>query len=745
MMTPRVAALSHTSVRTSIWALRCAQAWPAIVVILLSLAAGAGAAAQPNSKNVLVVYSFADRKNFSAIDDLKSGMRAAIQVPLNFYVENLESRRFDDKDYEQNLADHLISTYRGIKLDLVVADNFPALEFVLKHREEMFPETPIVFFDLDEGWMAQQKRWPGVTGVTAIVDIHDTVDLALRLQPSTDTVAVLFDNSPYGRYWLKRIQAELATRKDRVREVDLVGLSADDDMRSIDKLSPNTIALFQLAIQETTQPAIEVPALTEWVGRRIPTYSIFPWYPVSHEAIGGDSFDGYQQISLVSQVARRVLAGEKPDAIPIVHDNYHSMVVNWRSLARWHLAESSFPPGTRFIFRQPSPWELYRNYILAALAVMIVQAFLITALLWQRLRKRRAETILRESEERFRTLAETTPALIWMCDADGKTTYLNSRRLDYTGAETAAGYGDTWMEYVHPDDQAKVRLDYSNSLADRAPYSCEYRLRRSDGVYRWVFNLASPRVNSDGSFAGFIGSVVDITDQKQAQEVLRGLSGRLIEAQEDERRRIARELHDDICQRLAILSVRLDRANLNGSRSSLDEIRKYCVEIADDVQSLSHQLHSSKLDHLGLAAALRGFCGEFSKQYSVNIDFKEQRVPQQLPQDISLALFRIGQEALRNAVKYSQSADFAVALSGTEEEVLLEVRDGGVGFDLEEVKRNSGLGLLSMQERAHLVHGSVSVESQPGAGTRVVAVVPVAAIGSSGAGIEDNPVASTTG
>jgi PAS domain S-box-containing protein len=710
------------------------------------LSTSLSAAAQPNSKNILVVYSFADRKEFSAIDDLKSGMRAAIHVPLNFYVENLESRRFDDKDYEQNLADNLIRTYRGIKLDLVVADNFPALEFVLKHREEMFPETPIVFFDLDEGWMAQQKRWPGVTGVTAIVDIHDTVDLALRLQPSTDTVAVLFDNSPYGRYWLKRIQAELATRKDRVREVDLVGLSADDDMRSIDKLSPNTIALFQIAIQETTQPAIEVPALTEWVGRRIPTYSIFPWYPVSHEAIGGDSFDGYQQISLVSQVARRVLAGEKPDAIPIVHDNYHSMVVNWRSLARWHLAESSFPPGTRFIFRQPSPWELYRNYILSALAVMIVQAFLITALLWQRLRKRRAEAVLRESEERFRTLAETTPALIWMCDANGKTTYLNSRRLDYTGAETAAGYGDTWMEYVHPNDLPGVKADFSTALSNRAPYSREYRLRRNDGAWRWVFNLAAPHYDSDGSFAGFIGSIIDITDQKLAQKALRELSGRLIEAQEDERRRIARELHDDICQRLAILSARLEREGRisNGSRSNLDEVREYCSEIAADVQSLSHQLHSSRLDYLGLVAALRGFCGEFSKQYGVNIEFTEERVPGRLPQDISLVLFRIAQEALRNALKYSQRTEFALTLRGVNDEVELEVRDWGVGFDVENVRRSSGLGLLSMQERVHLVRGRLSVESQPGEGTRITAVVPVAPIQPFPAGKEDGSVASTT-
>jgi PAS domain S-box-containing protein len=379
--------------------------------------------------------------------------------------------------------------------------------------------------------------------------------------------------------------------------------------------------------------------------------------------------------------------------------------------------------------------------------VITGQALLIAGLLWQRARKRKAEAVLRESEERFRTLAETTPSLIWMCDAQGKTTYLNERRFAYTGADTSAGYGDTWMEYVHPDDRPTVKDNFSSALMTRQPYSSEYRLRRSDGVYRWVFNVASPRLNSNRSFAGFIGSIIDITDQKLAQQTLRDLSGRLIEAQEEERRRIARELHDDICQRLALLPVELDHANRssNGERLNLGEIKKQCSEIAKDLQTLSHRLHSSTLDYLGLPAALKGFCSEFSKQYEVRIDFREIGVPRHLPQDISLVLFRITQEALHNAVKYSQTTEFAVELNGAADEVRLEVRDWGVGFDVGEARRNSGLGLLSMQERVRLVHGSLSVESKPALGTKILVVVPVAAGHGISGGRGDDQVASVTG
>jgi signal transduction histidine kinase len=265
-----------------------------------------------------------------------------------------------------------------------------------------------------------------------------------------------------------------------------------------------------------------------------------------------------------------------------------------------------------------------------------------------------------------------------------------------------------------------------------------------------MFDVAAPRVNGDGSFAGFIGSAIDVTDQKLAKEALESVSGRLIEAQEKERSRIARDLHDDICQRLALLSMELEQANRNGAPPStkrkLEEMRQHCSEITGDVQSLSHQLHSSKLEYLGIVAAIRSFCKEFAKQHDRTIDFRDENVPMHLPRDISLCLFRVAQEALHNAVKYSGASRFSVDVRGMAEEVQLVVSDAGTGFDVEEAKRNRGLGLVSMQERIHLVHGRFNVESSPGRGTKIVAVVPVIAVsGQSGADGESKQAASATG
>src|SRR6202000_443157 len=178
------------------------------------------------------------------------------------------------------------------------------------------------------------------------------------------------------------------------------------------------------------------------------------------------------------------------------------------------------------------------------------------------------------------------------------------------------------------------------------------------------------------------------------------VSGQLIEAQEKERSRIARDLHDDICQRLALLSMEIEQANRNSNgpamtaKERLEAIRNHCSEIAAVVQSLSHRLHSSKLDYLGIVAAIRGFCSEFSKQQVVSIEFTESNVPGNLSKELSLCLFRVAQEALNNAVKYSGVNQFSVDIKGMADEIQLAVRDKGAGFDVDEAKKNRGLGLV---------------------------------------------------
>ena len=178
-----------------------------------------------------------------------------------------------------------------------------------------------------------------------------------------------------------------------------------------------------------------------------------------------------------------------------------------------------------------------------------------------------AEEAVRESEERFRLIANTAPVMIWITDVNGHVTYLNETYLDFTGLSLAAALGDGWMKVPHPDEVERCREAYVKASEQHAPFQMEQRLRRHDGEYRWVMSAGVPRYNVDRSFAGYIGTAVDITERKLAEEALSTVSQKLIEAHEEERTRIARELHDDINQRLAVLTMRLDY--LKQSRSGV--------------------------------------------------------------------------------------------------------------------------------------------------------------------------------
>jgi PAS domain S-box-containing protein len=710
--------------------------WLSILGLVFCALTRLPALAQQDGKKILVVYSFSNRGVYGGLNELKSELQAAIPSPIDFYVEYLEGRRLADEEYVKGESGSLKHTYGGTKLDLVIVEDDPALDFAMSHRDDLFPGVPIVFFDVDSAEMAGRKMWPGVTGVTAPVDVQGTVNLALHLHPDTSTVAIITGDSAYERYWLARVHAALVhgQNKDqsRVKEVDLVALPASQLFERVAALPPQTVVLFQLAAQESPQPAVGTSEILKWVGQRLPTYCIFPRVCSSPWGIGGVGYDGLSQLSLLTEEAKRIFSGDRPENIPVTEGAGHQVKVDWLALSRWHIPVSALPPGSLIQNRPLTLWERYRNYVIAAIVLIASQTLLIVGLLWQRARKRKAEAVLRESEKRFRVMADTTPSLIWMCNARGAITYLNERRIAFTGPDPTAGFRDTWISYVHPDDLTGMLATFSQALKTQQPFSTEYRLRRSDGAYRWMFDVASPRVNGDGSFGGFIGSAIDTTDQRLARQALERVGGRLIEAQEKERSRIARDLHDDICQRLAMLSIELARANRSSNglpeafKRSLEDIQQHCVEIGGDVQSLSHQLHSSKLDYLGIVAATRGFCTELSKQHELNIDFSAGNVPTDLPKDVSLCLFRVAQEALHNAVKYSGVSQFTVELSGVEGAVQLVVSDGGAGFDVEETKRNRGLGLLSMQERIHLVDGRFSVQSKPGAGTKVIVSVPVA-------------------
>jgi PAS domain S-box-containing protein len=380
--------------------------------------------------------------------------------------------------------------------------------------------------------------------------------------------------------------------------------------------------------------------------------------------------------------------------------------------------------------QQEYAWE--DGFSIALGAVLIVVCLLIVIVL-NASDLEREDLRWRESEGRFRLVANTAPVMIWMAGTDKLCNYFNDPWLEFTGRAMEAELGNGWAEGVHPEDLERCMTIYVTSFDRRETFQMEYRLRRHDGEYRWVFDTGVPRFNEEGFFTGFIGSCIDITDRKVAEEAMADLERRVLGAQEEERSRIARELHDDINQRIAILGWEL-RSLHDGypeeesePRTSIDSVIQRLAQISTDIQTISRRLHSSHLEYLGLATAAGVLCRDMHEQQQVEINLTCYGIPRDLPKDISLCLYRVLQEALQNALKHSGVRQFRVELTGDSGGVRLMVSDEGVGFDQRRADRRQGLGLISMRERTRLVLGQFSVESEPGRGTTIRCQVPLPA------------------
>jgi PAS domain S-box-containing protein len=297
--------------------------------------------------------------------------------------------------------------------------------------------------------------------------------------------------------------------------------------------------------------------------------------------------------------------------------------------------------------------------------------------------------------------------------------------------QTLVGGVEDFHRRVHPEDRGRIVKTIDDAMESRKPYSAEFRVVLPGGAARWLSAKGRFYYSPGGEPERMIGMAVDITERKLAEEALSTVSQKLIEAQEQERSRLARELHDDINQRMGLLAVSLDRIKRNVPSSAvqfeqqIDEARKQVADIAQDVQTVSDRLHTPKLAILGLTAAAKSLCREFSELHRVQIECRSEGVPKELPRRVSLSLFRVLQEALQNAAKHSGSRHFRVALTGGVNKVELTVHDSGRGFELEEAIRGRGLGLTSMRERLKLVDGRLSIDTHPQRGTTLHAQVPL--------------------
>jgi len=574
----------------------------ALAAMLCAPAACPTASAQEAPvRTVVVIHSGAESFPANPVLDtgIREGLKSRPDVPIEYFAEYLESDAFPDREASLAFRDYILRKFRRRRIDVVIVITGTALDFVLDHRGELFPEAPIVFVAVNRPENGMTPG-PGLTGLTVGIAYGETLKLALELHPTTERVFVVANGR--SQETIEAVRAQLRDFSPRVSVTYLTERTLPKLLAAIKAVPSNSVILYIWHTQQDPGNIVypnEIARLVTEVAP-VPVYGTSDFY-VGSGVVGGVVRGTRETGIRLGEMAVQILTGTPAQNIPIETPPLVT-IVDWRQLRRWGISEAQVPAGARILFKEPGLWDQYKVYILAAAALLLAQTGLIGGMLVQGRRRRRAEARIRD------------------------------------------------------------------------------------------------------------------------------LGSRLLGAQDAERSRIARELHDDVSQQTALLSIDLQLlidSDPDEPDTREDLARKAFQRtqtIAQTVHALSYRLHPAKLQLMGLVPSLSSLQREFSKT-GVDIGFSHRNVPDRLPHDLTLCLFRIVQEALQNAVRHGSARKVSLDLEGGPKGLTLAIVDDGVGFDADAVAAK-GLGLISMRERLEPLGGTLEIHSRPGTGTRLNVFVP---------------------
>jgi len=716
---------------------------------------------------------------------LRSTLEARSSRRIYFYTEFLDLNSFHGEAIQDELRRLLREKYRGRRIDLIAAQGQLTVPFALQMRAELFPGVPIVFVAVEESALADLPPGSMDTGTWRRRGWAETLDLARRLHPGTRRAVVIVGSSAAERLWLETARQQLEARRGSIEISYLVDSSVEDLVTAVAGLPKDTVVLMGPFLRDGTGRDFTTPAVVKRLiaVAPVPIYGLTDTV-VGSGAIGGDvvSFEAHGKMA--ARLILNVLAGQHP---PPTSEGTTIPMFDDREIRRWGIDRRLLPAGSVVLFREPSLWELYRGYVVVAVVLLLVQTGLIIGLTVQRAQRRRAQRNLAQRVH-FETLVADLSEALASCPAheiDGQIVSGLRRIVEDLGTDRAS----LWS----PDDRAGLaRVTHSWTRDGVPPVAGVAR----ESEFPWVFeqvrqgqtiHLSRPGTGSlqmrtdQRNLAGIqtqsaavaplvegglvvgalsVGSVresrhwpdelmprlrllADIFANALARQRaeraadesardIRDLAGRLMTAQEEERRRIARELHDGVNQDVAALSIVLSAVerglpwNTPGEvREQVARLQARAVELAETIRHLSHELHPGILQYVGLSAGLRSYCREFELEHGLPVTCRADDDIAALPADLALCLYRVTQEALRNAAQHAKAARAWVTLARDGQMLVLAIQDDGGGFDVAEARGRKGLGLISLDERARLAGGRLTIDSGPLRGTEVRVVVPL--------------------
>jgi two-component system, NarL family, sensor kinase len=693
-----------------------------------------GAPAAQIQKHVLLIYESRSDMLANVIIDraIRKALSEKFSVDLDIYSEYFETSPSMKEDFPLLLS-WLRRKYAGRRFDVVIPVGATSLQLVRECGDELFRGAEVVYLGrrsgLDNWGLA--RRVTGVVAPQMEDQVKATFGFIRTLQPDLQQLIVVTGTDPTDIAWEQAARSELRPFESQLEITHLSGLSLEKLQTEIGRLPTNSAVLFlSLGEDGAGRRLLRTQVLGQVAqAAAAPVYFVSALY-LDTGILGGKLLDQEAMAGEVAELASRLLSGEDIRSIPVQQSSLVPMV-NWRALKRWGLDEKRLPPDTVIRYRDPSAWDLYKWRILGIVSLCLIECGLIVALLAQRSNRRRAETAVLEGKRLLQATIDALNARVALLDESGTIIAVNQPWKAFTQAnrheKTVRDIGFNYLEacVAHPlcPETQMVSKGIQQLKSDELDeFRCIYPSRQSNATF-W-FQIRITRFEMYGA-ARMVVTYEDVTEIKEAHDAQQKLSGLLMQAQDDERRRIARELHDSTVQNLVALKADVTGIEKEAKHLSpdatemLQESVSLCNQAIRELRTLSYLLHPPFLDEAGLVPALTWFVRGFIQRSGIPVELMVVDEIGRLPTDVETALFRVVQESLTNIHRHSGGGRAVIWVTREKDNVALRIMDDGHGFSLPATEDNlesavlPGVGIPGMRQRLRQLGGQLEIESGP--------------------------------
>jgi len=743
-------------------------------------------AASPPKKRVLILHSFHKGQKWN--DDLSRGIVDVLKnIAVEVDFEYMDAKRNSDEDHFSNLYRLYRHKYRLRPVDVVISTDESALDFLLTNREEVFPNSTVVFCGvkfLEENKLFGEKN---ITGVIEQVDIVNNIRLILKLTPKLKRILIITDNSPTSISTIKSFIPVLKVFKDRINFHFTEQMAVEDLQQVLQTLSDDHAVLLVNYTKDINGKlfSMKESAYTISTNSPAPVYALWDSY-LGNGIMGGLLVSGYTQGKIAARMAQALLMGEKVQNMPVQISTAGHYMFDFLQLKKFGIRERELPADSIVINQPVSFYYQYKMLILTVLLGILGLTLIILVLSINIVRRKRVEKSLKKTSQRLTLMHEIDQAILNALSIEFVAETLMEPMQQVFGCEfigillirkddpqttALVRYQETdhfiSQELVVPGDKLPLeqlkrgKNIHSAELLEDTPLFAE----QWSGLYSGTVYFLSPIIYRKQLLGAImLGSITKdlrseaissnclevanslaiaiqnnrlLSELRNHEEELKSMSAHIIEAQENERKRLSIELHDEFGQILTAVGLNLSmiRNKLGVDccetvSERLNQTENAIENLYDQIHDLSLDLHPPILDDLGLTPTLRWYLNQYQELTGKKVQFSAEEVPDIIiPETVAVALYRILQEALTNITKYAEATTISAHLISSNATTELIISDDGAGFDLESVQSRKigerGLGLLGMRERLDLLDGSLKIKTAPKKGTILHATVPI--------------------